>query len=114
LEWTLALAIRAEGDLDFCLGILIEWSQGKATLETVEFDVFELGENAATTGDDSSYTDQIVEICTTKVTKSAGSRKVGDAHMDFRVDTLIGGEEHENSPESHLVEDGKHGSGTIG
>ena len=56
------LTLRTGVGLDLLVGCLVEWSQDKVTFVTVVLDQTELRQNTGTTGDDTTGTDQLVQV----------------------------------------------------
>jgi hypothetical protein len=59
-EGTTRLAALAVADLDLDIGLLLEGSQGLATLGAVKLDILELGENAGSSSNDTTDSYQAV------------------------------------------------------
>ena len=58
----LALTVRTVADGDLLTCILIERTQDRTTLATVEFDIFQLWKDAAAASHDARHADKIVEV----------------------------------------------------
>lgn len=66
-KWPLALAIDAIANPHLPCCILVERSQDSPAFLAVEFNVFELREDATTPGYHTSHPDEVVEIRATEV-----------------------------------------------
>jgi hypothetical protein len=108
-EGTFTFAIRAVADFDFLRRVLVERTQDSATLPAVKFDILELREYTRSPGHNTRHTDKVIEVGTTQVTERRTQWQVGDADVDFRVNTLVRGIVYEYRVEGNLVEDSKHG-----
>ena len=64
-EWTLGLAVLAKRDLDFDVGVLRVRTESCTAFYAVEFDIFELWEHAASTGNDATNSHKAIEMALT-------------------------------------------------
>jgi hypothetical protein len=90
-ERTFGFTVLTNINFDLLLCVLIERSQYSTALPAIKLDIFKLRENTAAPSDDSRDTDEIVEIRSTKVAECRGGRELGDANVNFRVDSFVGG-----------------------
>jgi hypothetical protein len=87
---------------------LEEGPEGLATLAAVEFDIFELREDASAPGYYARDADQCVQMDLAKVTKRIRGRELRDADVNFWVNALVVGIVKKNGLERDCVEQSEH------
>jgi hypothetical protein len=109
-----ALAVRTVADLELFGRVLEEWSERRSTFAAVEFDVFELRENARSARDDSGHLDQAIQVALSEVSQRERGGKLGDSHVNLRVNSSVGGVVQENGIKGDLVEKVENGLRRVG
>jgi hypothetical protein len=113
-ERSFTLAICAVADFHFLGGVLVKRAQDGTAFLAVEFDVFELREDARPSGDHTGYTNEVVQISRAEVTERGAQREVGDADVHLRVDAFVVGVVNENGCKCDLVKNLEHCGGRVG
>lgn len=91
-----------------------ERSQYGPTLATVELDIFQLREDAASSGDDTRNSHETVQVSLSKISKGKTGGQFRDSDVDFRMDPLVVGVVEKDGLKSDFIERGKHGLGRVG
>ena len=108
-----AFTIRTVADPKFPTCVLIERAKGGPAFYTIKLDIFQLGEHATSTCNYPRNADKVVEMGATKIAEGRCQGKIGNANVHFGMNTRIAREIHEDSTQSHLIEDFEHSSGRI-
>lgn len=88
-EGTFVLAVGTERHPNLFVRILMERTQNGAALAAIELDVLQLREDTRSTGHHSLDANELIEMRPAKVAEFANVGVVGDANVNFRVNTVV-------------------------
>ena len=104
----------AKANLHLSRRILVEWPKNGFTFDTVELDVFELGEHTRASGDHTRDAYERVEMRATEIAQGCDGWELGDPNVNLGVNALVRRIVEEDYFEGNCVEYTQHLRGAIG